>query len=175
LIIAKKRIFINGVLFPVCSKIIGMMYRVFLGILTIVIAACQSSSAPDDSALEMREVYLVSPGGNALTITAEIADTPEKQRTGLMHRQSLDPDKGMLFVFDRAFPLSFWMKNTLIPLDILFFDGDMQLVSTKNMYPCTYDTCPYTRSDAPAKFALEVVSGFIAEHEIVPGWRLVYE
>jgi len=143
--------------------------------LSFALISCQGGDSEEKTAMEILDVYLINPVGQPLKIQSEIADTPAKQRVGLMHRETLDSDKGMLFIFGRSFRLSFWMKNTLIPLDILFFDENMQLDSTKTMHPCQIQTCPYTRSDGPAKYALEVVSGFVVHHGIGPGWTLKYD
>ncbi|MDA1209352.1 MAG: DUF192 domain-containing protein [bacterium] len=153
-----------------------MNFRALILVLPIIFTACQDANTAQEIGSELpQKIQLISPVGQPIEVNVEIADTPEKQRIGLMHRTSLDADKGMLFIFGRSFPLSLWMKNTLIPLDIMFFDADMQLVSVKTMYPCTIDTCPYTRSDGPAKYALEVAEGFAAHHGVGPGWMLSYD
>ena len=72
--------------------------------------------------------------GNVLeNIKIEIADTEEKQTTGLMWRKSMKEDEGMLFIFSKEEPLSFWMKNTYIPLDMIFVDKSYSVVSVQNM------------------------------------------
>jgi uncharacterized protein len=75
-------------------------------------------------------------------------------------RTTLAPDHGMLFVFPYQAPQGFWMKNTLIPLDILYFDTDRRLVSTQsNVPPCKADPCPIYPSNAPARYVLELSAG----------------
>ncbi len=107
-----------------------------------------------------------------LSITAEIADYPFQHSYGLMFRTHLDPDAGMLFIFETPQILNFWMKNTLIPLDILYFSPSGALVSTATMTPCTVDPCTLYPSAGPAQYALEVPAGYISEHGIGKGWRL---
>lgn len=89
-----------------------------------------------------------------------------------MFRESLPEGQGMLFVFDQPMPLAFWMKNTLIPLDILYFDAGGELVSALTMEPCTADPCPSYPSGESAKFALEVSAGFNQQHGVGEGWRM---
>ena len=90
----------------------------------------------------------------------EIADTPETRARGLMFRDSMDADHGMLFLFDRADPQAFWMKNTHIPLDILYFDENYKLVSMQERVPpCRSDPCSVYPSTGPAKYVLELNSG----------------
>jgi uncharacterized membrane protein (UPF0127 family) len=90
----------------------------------------------------------------------EIADTPEKQIRGLMFRSRINADFGMLFVFAEEETRSFWMKNTLVPLDIIYLNNDRQIV---DMYcdvpPCRSDPCPSYTSALPARFVLEVRGG----------------
>ena len=97
----------------------------------------------------------------------EIAATPEDLARGLMERESLDADAGMLFVFSSEFTLSFWMKNTLIPLDILYLDMAGVIVDIQTMHPQpgVPDT-ELTRypSAAPAQYAVEINAGLAAEH-----------
>lgn len=92
--------------------------------------------------------------------SVELATDDAQRQRGLMMRTSLAPDHGMLFVFPGADPQAFWMKNTLIPLDILYFDTDRRLVSMQlNVPPCKADPCPVYPSDAPARYVLELSAG----------------
>lgn len=84
----------------------------------------------------------------------EIADTSEKQEKGLMGRESLPEDQGMLFIYDEPQDLSYWMKNTLISLDIIFIDDDMEVVSVKQGQPMSEE--PITENDV--QYVLEVNS-----------------
>ncbi len=93
-------------------------------------------------------------------ITVEIADSSQERTTGLMYRKSLAEDAGMFFIFDDVKPLNFWMKNTLIPLDMIFFDADYKVIRIhKNVQPCKKDPCAVYSSDKPAKYVLEVGAG----------------
>ncbi len=90
-------------------------------------------------------------------ILAELAVTPEQRRTGLMHRQYLSDHHGMLFIYEQERPLSFWMKNTYISLDIIYFSSDGLWVNTApNTTPLSLTTYP---SLAPAQFVLELPAG----------------
>jgi uncharacterized protein len=100
------------------------------------------------------------------SITIEIADTPETQIKGLMGRSALDDSSGMLFVFERIEPRKFWMKNTPIPLDIIFIGADGCIVniveSTTPMSNQRY------RSKGPVKYVVEVRAGFVKRFKIDP-------
>ena len=93
--------------------------------------------------------------------TVEIADDDEERARGLMFRDALPANRGMLFIHDREEPLAYWMKNTRIPLDILYFDDGKRLVSQqRDVPPCTLgDGCPPYPSDAPARYVLELNAG----------------
>lgn len=95
------------------------------------------------------------------TYRVEIADDDSERARGLMFRDSMDADAGMLFLFDRQEPQAFWMKNTRIPLDILYFDQQWKLVGwSLNTPPCSLgDRCPSYPSQAPARFVLELNAG----------------
>ena len=99
-------------------------------------------------------------------VTAEVVVTPEQRAVGLMNRFSLKPDHGMLFVFERSEPLSFWMKNTFIPLSIAFISADGRIVNIEDMKPQTENT---HWSKGPALYALEMRKGWFAEKGIGPG------
>ena len=90
----------------------------------------------------------------------EIADTPEERATGLMFREELAQDRGMLFVFEEDGIHSFWMKNTKIPLDIIWISQDMVVVYiSKDTRPCLADPCPAVNPGKIARYVLEANAG----------------
>lgn len=90
----------------------------------------------------------------------ELADAPKKQENGLMFRESLGENKGMLFIFENEGDYSFWMKNTKIPLDIIWIDKNGAVVYiSKNNKQCADNFCPSIRSDKNANYVLEVNGG----------------
>lgn len=103
-------------------------------------------------------------------LTVEVATTPEQLQKGLMFRSSLGKDEGMLFVFDSEQVLSFWMKNTLIPLSIAFFDKEKRLIEIiDEMEPARslmQRDFPRYQSKSPAKYALEVNQGWFRQKGI---------
>ena len=94
------------------------------------------------------------------TFVVELATTDAQRQHGLMERTTLPADHGMLFVFASSSPQAFWMKNTLIPLDILYFDSERKLVSMQlDVPPCKSDPCPIYPSHAAAQYVLELSAG----------------
>lgn len=108
-------------------------------------------------------------------IAVEIADDdPERQR-GLMHRDRLEAGTGMLFLHDRQQRLAYWMKNTRIPLDILYFDSERRLVSVSRAPPCSLgDRCPPYPSAGPAQYVLELNAGEAATIGLARGDEIVF-
>ena len=105
--------------------------------------------------------------------SVELAETSEKQALGLMFREELADDHGMLFIFSHENIRRFWMKNCRIPLDIFYFDADLKLVSVaENARPCKTRNCPTYPSEGPAKYVLELNAGKAAELGVLPGDRL---
>ena len=101
---------------------------------------------------------------NEKCFNVEIADTPKKIIQGLMNRKSLDQDSGMLFLFDVEAEYYFWMKNTLIPLDIIWLDKNKRVVFIKHSaQPCKADPCETFGPDESAKYVLEINSGLVKE------------
>jgi len=106
----------------------------------------------------------------------EIADTQEKQALGLMFRDSMSANQGMLFIFPSEAPRSFWMKNTRIPLDIMYFDKDLRMVSiSADTPPCKVSRCPSYPSVTPAKYVLELNAGMASELGVGVGDSLIIE
>lgn len=102
--------------------------------------------------------------------TVEVARSPDEQAMGLMNRQSLAPDRGMIFPYDPPQPASFWMKNTLIPLDIIFIRADGRIARiAANTVPLSLDPVP---SLEPVAAVLEIAGGRAAELGIAPGDRV---
>lgn len=93
------------------------------------------------------------------TFEVEIADTLAKRQMGLMNRTELPEGTGMLFVFEKPGIHHFWMKDTLIPLDIIWLDADYNVISKITAPPCESDPCPKFGPEAPAHFVLEVAGG----------------
>lgn len=90
----------------------------------------------------------------------ELAITPEERSTGLMFREKLDSQKGILFVFNQEGKHSFWMKNTLIPLDIIWINENKEIVFiSENTQPCKTSSCSTIEPTEKAKYVLEINSG----------------
>lgn len=114
-------------------------------------------------------VTLLTADGKPLAINAEVAGTDEKRTTGLMFRESLGENEGMLFVFPDSATRSFWMKNTLIPLDIIFIAENMTIVKVYHATPCSSDPCRLYSSEKPVKYVLEVNANLTANYGIGEG------
>jgi uncharacterized membrane protein (UPF0127 family) len=105
-------------------------------------------------------------------VKVEVVTDPADQARGLMYRRSLDKDSGMLFIFKREEPQSFWMKNTLIPLDMIFISRDLTIVDITTMQPCTTDPCPNYTSRQPAQYVLEVNANYCRSRNIKTGDKI---
>jgi len=139
-----------------------MTLRLLLGSLTLLLFGCAGSAADGDTAVLAGQRFQV-----------EIVDSPEEQARGLMFREELGADAGMLFVYATAEPQSFWMKNTRLPLDILFFDNNARYVGAQVNVPiCRGDPCPSYPGPAPARYVLELNAGRAEALELKPGDRL---
>lgn len=112
------------------------------------------------------------------TILAEVADTTEKRSRGLMFRESLPKDRGMLFTFAEPQPWTFWMKNTRIPLDIIWMDRNKKIVHIERNVPgCdrTDDGCPQYQPNDDALYVLEVAAGMADVLKLQRGIRLTFQ
>ena len=116
----------------------------------------------------------VAPGDSVIrTIDIEIAETNEERNRGLMHRRSMGYNRGMLFIFEEADRSGFWMKNTPMPLDIIFVGADSQVVSiAKRTQPFSEEQI---RPTAPKQFVVEVRAGFADRFGIGKGTRIRWQ
>ena len=142
-------------------------FRIAVGALCVALAGCASGRDGGDATW-------VELAGTRYTV--EIADNDAERARGLMFRDSMDADRGMLFVHEREEPLAYWMKNTRIPLDILYFNSERELVSQqRDVPPCSAgDRCPPYPSDAPARFVLELNAGEAARLGLKNGAVLTF-
>lgn len=140
-----------------------------LSLLAALLAALAAATACRDR----RPVVVLHPqSGKAVTVFVEVADTPDTQTRGLMYRDHLDPDHGMLFIFQEERPHSFWMKNTPIPLDMLFIARDDRIAGIHaNAEPFSLNPID---AGAPSRAVLEVSGGFAAAHGLAVGDRVTY-
>ena len=120
-----------------------------LGLAAASLSAC-ASTADNGTWVELK--------GKRFSV--EIADDDAERARGLMFRDEMAADHGMIFVHDSEEPLAYWMKNTRIPLDIIYFDHDRKLVSVAHAPPCSLDDrCPPFPSEGPALYVLELNAG----------------
>ena len=112
----------------------------------------------------------INSDGRTHRFTVEVAQTAEEQRVGLMNRQQLAPDRGMIFPFEAERVASFWMKNTLIPLDMIFIRADGSITNIEaNTVPMSEEP---VLSFEPVTAVLEIPGGRSAELGIKPGDRV---
>lgn len=134
----------------------------------VVDVTAQDYKAP---ALPHRRVTLTDARGGKHVVDAEVASTRDQRTRGLMWRTVLPEGTGMLFVFEQEDWLSFWMRNTLIPLDMIFARADLTIVGiVENAEPKTLS--PRSPGDVRSKFVLEVPGGWCAKLGIRPGSKL---
>lgn len=141
-----------------------MKRTIFLLALLLFLVACTA---------ETKVIQKVKIGDN--TFKAEVADTPEKKIQGLMFRESLDNDKGMLFPFEDETELTFWMKDTLIPLDMIFIDKNKVIVNIVTAAPCKEMPCKDYPSEKPAMYVLEINGGEAAKLNIKIGDSVIIQ
>jgi uncharacterized membrane protein (UPF0127 family) len=109
-----------------------------------------------------------------LAINVEVATTKVQRTIGLMFREYLPPNKGMLFVFEQETIQKIWMKDTLIPLDVIFISEEGKIVSMiRELQPCVKKTCDIYYSDENAKYMLEINKGMIEKNKIETGQFLL--
>jgi uncharacterized protein len=119
--------------------------------LMLAAAGCGAETPPRWTALPT-----ISTTVNGTTLTLEVADDDQERARGLMYRESMPPDHGMVFIWSSPQPRSFYMRDTLIPLDIVFLDPARRIVDIRQMKPLDQTSIP---SAAPAQYAIELNAG----------------
>jgi len=139
----------------------------FLPVIFILAAAARGQEPVTST------VPLILPDGKTLQV--EVARTEEKRSLGLMFRTALAEDHGMLFVFEQPGLHRFWMKNTLIPLDMVWMDDRKRIVHIEyQVPPCKLDPCPVYGPPADSLFVLEVISGVASREKLRLGQTLTF-
>ncbi|MGX7896857.1 DUF192 domain-containing protein [Tsuneonella sp. HG222] len=149
-------------------------------VLTCTSAACSTQAAAPVPAAETPSVHpfsglevvplTIAQGDRVHRFRVEVAQTEQQQNQGLMFRRSMAPDEGMIFPSERPYQRSFWMKNTVIPLDLLFIGADRKVVNIiANAEPYSLDSL---LSEGPVIAVLELNGGRAAELGIAPGAKV---
>lgn len=144
-------------------------HAVWVAALMLLAAACaRPEAAPSAPAKTVDDWFPIRVGGRLVQM--QLAIYPGEMERGLMERRHLGADQGMLFVYAAPTEMSFWMRNTPLPLDIGFFDHDGVLREVYPMYP--YDETPINSRSDRLQFALEMNQGWYRAHAVGPGARL---
>ncbi|NJW53782.1 DUF192 domain-containing protein [Salinimicrobium oceani] len=153
----------------------------FLSLLLVILlfSACKQNDVPKKTVVaapvafkQEAEAYLTKTSGDTIQhLKLEIADNDYERETGLMYRQAMDQDQGMLFIFEQEEPRGFYMKNTHIPLDLIFLNAQRKIVSiSKNAQPESLETIP---SNLPAQYVLEINGGLSDQWNLETGDSLI--
>ena len=141
----------------IMKKILALTFLFFL----FLIVACGRENA-----------VVFDSGKNGVHVNIEIADTFDERQSGLMFRDHLDENDGMLFIFDEEGYYPFWMKNTLIPLDMIWISEDLRVVDILHANPCKQDPCKSYKPSGNAKYVVEVNQNFTTKNNINIGDKL---
>lgn len=146
----------------------------------VVLAGCSESAdgiagtgTPPPTPSTPRTLSILRDGTTVASFAVEVADSPAERAVGLMGRTDLADGTGMAFLFDRPEAVRFWMKDTLIPLSIAFWDASGTIVAILDMEPCTSEPCPTYGPGVPVIGALEVAAGAFTDAAVAVGDRVV--
>jgi uncharacterized membrane protein (UPF0127 family) len=144
--------------------------RTLFCLVLIAVNAVLGSCSPQK--LTSAELTIMRADSTQVKITVEIARTEEERSTGLMHRKKLPDGEGMIFVFDRDQQLSFWMKNTVIPLSIAFISSEGKITEIKDMQPLDLNSVNSARS---VRYALETPQGWFGRAGVSAGDTVILD
>lgn len=152
-----------------------MVRLLVIGLSWVVMASagCPRGDATSMQAPKVPTVTLVPAGGTPVKVRVEVARTTEQRTRGLMFRERLDADAGMVFLFDSDDDHTFWMMNTPLPLDMIFITRDLVVAGVvENAVPFTTTS---RSCGQQSRFVLEVNAGFAARHGVGPGTRVEFD
>jgi uncharacterized membrane protein (UPF0127 family) len=133
----------------------------------VIMAATCAGKKTEPEVKAEPTVFLETRSGSEVRVRVEVASTPEERRLGLMHRQGIDKGSGMVFLFEEPEIQTFWMKNTMVSLDMIFIGSDMKVVGVvEKTEPMSLAPCMV---DQPSQYVLEVEAGFAERHGIGAG------
>jgi uncharacterized membrane protein (UPF0127 family) len=142
----------------------------------LLVAGCGEGGgdegAEEPSAPEAGPQVVIATDDGEVTVPVEVADSDAERARGLMNRESLDEDAGMIFLFQEDSTGGFWMRNTLIPLSIAYVGANGQILRILDMEPCRADPCPVYEPGVAYRSALEVNEGAFGEWGVEEGDRL---
>jgi uncharacterized membrane protein (UPF0127 family) len=146
-----------------------------LAVAVLVVAGCGAGSSGDDLPDRPASTLTITGEDGSVALAVEIADDDASRARGLMGVEQLPPDQGMAFIWERERQGSFWMKNTLIPLSIAFWDERGRILWIEDMEPCRDDPCPLYGPVQPFLGAVEVNQGWFDKHGVSIGDRVDLE
>lgn len=135
--------------------------------LALLLGAC-GGSAPPVGDLPAGVLHIETASGEVL-VEVSVADTPDSRQQGLMGVEEMGEDTGMVFLEDQPVQQAFWMKDTLIPLSIAFWDEEGHIQAILDMEPCREDPCELYDPGVTWIGAVEVNQGFFADHDVQTG------
>jgi uncharacterized membrane protein (UPF0127 family) len=136
-----------------------------------------TSEAYNLSGRSSAEAVFSREGEELASLSLEVADSERERRTGLMNRTSLENGTGMIFVWNSSAERSFWMKNTYIPLDMIFIDSDGKVLNVEEAEPqpkASESELEIYRSEGEAMYVVETVQGFSARNNISRGSEVIF-
>ncbi|GMO25648.1 MAG: DUF192 domain-containing protein [Termitinemataceae bacterium] len=138
-------------------------------LMLFLIFSCSVGADKAQPKLKTKDIVIENTDGHSISLKVELAETEVERNTGLMFRKDLKEGEGMLFIYKKDTMMSFWMKNTLIPLSTAFIRSDGTIIDIFDMYPHNTNSVQSTRS---ARYALEVPQGYYSANNIVVGNRV---
>jgi uncharacterized protein len=171
----RQKFTLSRLMLIIFASIVALAFLIF----SIYVPRMKKNPAPgiakrEINAPEFRkdgEVRILS-GTSPVSVNVEVADNEGERMQGLMYRYSMDENNGMFFIFEEEAPRAFWMKNTYIPLDIIYIGADNEIVSIqKYTQPKSTYSLP---SEKPAKYVLEVNAGFSDKFGLKPGDKIEF-
>ena len=143
------------------------MRRALVPLGLVLAVACGSTEGGAQTA-----TLEITTSDGARSFEVEVADTASERRVGLMHRQQLGPIDGMAFLWDEPIDGTFWMKDTLIPLSVAFWDESGRILAILDMEPCEADPCPSYGPGEPFLGAVELAQGVFGRSGVEVGDRI---